>query len=577
MPVPKKLGEILVEEGLITADHLNRALERQKETGRQLGAVLIEMGFLKKEELLSCLKERFGISSANLDSVSFIEPTLLKLIPRDTAEKYVAIPLELKNRKLIVALADPLNMANIDDIQFRTGYSTMPVFAFESDIREAINKFYGQSERQAPEVGKLSGGTVSDLESERIYGEIDEIEGTSPSEEEVEVISLIDLDSPINKFLHGIFSTAVQNHVDEIHMEFYLDGGRVRYRMDNVLYEVLGSSRPAKSALLNRLKRLLGLEAMVKSDFQKKYVKLKLGDHSPMLDLSVFSCPLGGGEKILFKLKNRSSPLNLDRLGLEASTVKNLQETLRKPTGCTLVTGPIRSGKMTTLYTLLCQATPPELNKMTLEDATAYSLKGVNQIMVSPEEGFTYLTGLQFIKAHLPDLIMIDTLRDPELADKAFDLAAETRLMSSLGALDTTQAIMRLLTYLPAAKLAHNLNCVIAQRLVRKICGNCKERIILSESNMERLGFTPQDTCYTGKGCASCGYTGYQGVTGIFEVLWCSDNIRRLIINECSAEELKTAAIQEGMSTLRKSGLEKVKQGITTLNEVIRSTLRSAV
>jgi type IV pilus assembly protein PilB len=577
MPVPKKLGEILVEEGLITADHLNQALERQKETGRQLGAILIEMGFLKKEELLTCLKERFGISSANLDSVSFIEPTLLKLIPRDTAEKYVAIPLELKNRKLVVAMADPLNMADIDDIQFRTGYSTMPVFAFESDIRKAINKFYGQSEKQTPEVGKLSGGTVSDLENERIYGETHEIEGTSSTEEEIEVISLMDLDSPINKFLHGIFNTAVQNHVDEIHMEFYPDGGRVRYRMDNVLYEVLGSSRPAKSALLNRLKRLLGLEALVKSDFQKKYVKLKLGDQSPLLDLSVFSCPLGGGEKILFKLKNRSSPLNLDQLGLEASTVKNLQETLRKPTGCTLVTGPIRSGKMTTLYTLLCQATPPELNKMTLEDATAYSLKGVNQIMVSPEEGFSYLTGLQFIKAHLPDLIMIDTLRDPELADKAFDLAAETRLMSSLGALDTTQAIMRLLTYLSAAKLANNLNCVIAQRLVRKICGNCKERILLSESNMERLGFTPQDTCYTGKGCASCGYTGYQGVTGIFEVLWCSDNIRRLIINECSAEELKTAAIQEGMSTLRKSGLEKVKQGITTLNEVIRSTLRSAV
>lgn len=577
MPVLKKLGEILVEEGLVTAEQLNRALERQKETGRQLGAILIEMGFLKKEQLLTCLKERFGISSANLDSIPFIEPTLLKLIPQDTAEKYVAIPLELRHRKLVVAMADPLNMANIDDIQFRTGYSIIPVFAFESEIKQAIAKFYGQSEKHTPEVSRLLGGTGLDLESERIYRESDETEQTSSTEEEIEVISLMDLDSPVNKFLQGIFSTAVQNHVDEIHMEFYLDGGRVRYRMDNVLYEVLGSSRPAKSALLNRLKRLLGLEALVRSDFQKKYVKLKLGDHYPLLDLSVFSCPLDGGEKILFKLKNRSSPLNLEQLGLEASTIKNLQEILRKPTGCMLVTGPVRSGKITTLYTLLCQATPPELNKMTLEDATAYSLKGVNQIMVSPEEGFTYLTGLQFIKTHLPDLIMIDTLRDPELADKAFDLAAETRLMSSLGALDTIQAIMRLLTYLPAAKLANNLNCVIAQRLVRKICANCKERIVLSESSMERLGFTPQDTCYTGKGCASCGYTGYQGVTGIFEVLWCSDNIRRLIINECSAEELKTAAIQEGMSTLRKSGLEKVKQGITTLNEVIRSTLRSAV
>jgi len=584
MPAPKQLGEVLIENGLITADKLNLALEKQKQTGTQLSAILVEMDFLKEEELRACLKEKFGISSVDLGSVPSIEPAVLELVPREIAERYLVVPLELVHRKLKVAMADPLDMADVDDIKFRTGHSIVPVFAFESDLRRAINRFYGQGPGSVVEkrgVGEREGGRG---EEPALYPPLshpsappvaDSAEEASAADEGAEVVFLTEVDSPLSKFLQGIFGVALQNRAAEVHIESYPDGVRVRYRMDALLYEALKLPGSVKNTLLTRLKRFMGLETTVKSGSQKKYIELKLGDRYPLLDLLVFSCPLNHGEKILLKLKDKSSRLDLSQLGLEAAEVKGLQEALRKPSGCILVTGPVRSGKITMLYTLLSQMASPELNIMTLEDSTTYPLKGVNQIQISPEEGFTYLAGLEFISGHRPDLVMIDKLKDPAVIRKAFDLAARTPLLSSLGAPDAAHAVVKLLTSLPAAKLANHLNGVIAQRLVRRICGACKEPVILSETHMERLGFAPEDTCYSGKGCVHCGYTGYRGVTGIFEILWCSETIRRLILRGSSAEELKAAALQEGMSTLRRNGLEKVKQGVTTINEVIRSTLRS--
>jgi type IV pilus assembly protein PilB len=587
MPAPKKLGEKLVDVKLITVDKLNQAIERHKETGVQLSDILVDMGFVKEEQLRACLRDKFGVSSANLDSVSFIEPGLLSIIPRDVAEKYLVIPMELKNRRwLTVAMVDPLDIADIEDIKFRTGYSITPTFAFEAGIRQAIERFYGGTDKSSVEAGKGMGrpmpvvgekGAISVAQPERAYGEEVYPEETLFPDEGVEVVYLTDLDSPLNKFLQGVLNIALQNYADEIHIEAHSDGVRIRYRIDNFLYEALKLPGSIKNALLSRLKRLLGLETTVKTGSQKKYVALKPGDRSPTMDIAALYYPLSNGEKILLKLKNKSSNLTLDNLGLDASTVKNLRETLRKPTGCILVVGPVWSGKTTILYMLLNQGLSPDLNRVALEDATTYPLKGIHQIRVYPEENFTYLTGLQFIKNHKPDAIAIDNLTDLVIADKVFDLATETRLVSILGAVDTTQAVMKLLSYVPGIKLANSLNCIIGQRLVRKICETCKKRVVLSTAHREQLGFSDQDAAYTGKGCLRCGYTGYLGVTGIFEVLWCSDAIRRLIIKGCTAEELKTMAINEGMATLRKNGLEKVKQGITTVNEVIRSTLRSTV
>ncbi len=593
-----RLGEFLLKEGLVNEDQLNKALEQQKATGGRLGYHLVRLGYLSEEDITKVLSRQFGIPSVNLASYQ-IDPEILKLIPSDVAKKYLVIPVSRVGSTLTLAMADPSNVFAIDDIKFMTGFNIEPVVAAEISIIDAIKKHYGgggamelvkdkasidakefdlgeddMDESPFDEFEEGPSVDVDDFDT-LVHGAVDNVEVV---EEEMDEKGVDDVDAPIVKLVNGILIKAIKMGVSDIHIEPYEKSFRVRYRLDGVLRNAMSLPLKIRNAIISRVKIMSKLDIAERRLPQDGRIKLKLGKKKDM-DFRVSVLPTLFGEKIVMRLLDKSNlQLDMTKLGFDEKALADFQSALKKPFGMVLVTGPTGSGKTTTLYSALHQLNQVSENIMTAEDPVEYNLPGINQVQMHEEIGLNFAAALRSFLRQDPDIIMVGEIRDYETAEIAVKAALTGHLvLSTLHTNDAPSTVNRLLNMgVEPFLVASSTILILAQRLVRKICANCKEEVELNPQALIEVGFTPEEAeslkLYHGHGCLTCSNTGYKGRLALYEVMPISDRLKDLILQGASATELKDAAVEEGMSTLRMSGIEKIRQGMTSIEEVMRVT-----
>ncbi|MEW6408979.1 MAG: type IV-A pilus assembly ATPase PilB [Nitrospirota bacterium] len=554
---------MLVSANLITEEQLKKALELQKKEGGRLGSNLIKLGFIDEEKLANFLGKQYGIPSVNLAQYE-IDPSVVKLVPFDVAQKYQLIPVERKGASLSVAMVDPSNVFAIDDIKFLTGYNVNPMVATESSVKAAITKYYEQVE-----------ALESMLESLKV-----EDNGLDIIHEEEESVNLSELkqaveEAPVVKLVNMILSDAVAKRASDIHIEPYEKTFRIRFRVDGVLYDVMQPPKRLKAAITSRIKIMSELDISERRLPQDGRIKLRMKGKE--IDLRVSTIPTLFGEKIVMRLLDKSNlMLDMTRLGFEEKALKDFQEAISAPYGMVLVTGPTGSGKSTTLYSALNTLNNIDVNIMTAEDPVEYNLMGINQVQMKEEIGLNFAAALRSFLRQDPDIIMVGEIRDYETAEIGVKAALTGHLvLSTLHTNDAPSTINRLLNMgIEPFLVASSVLLIVAQRLARKICQNCKEEEKYPLQSLIELGFTEEEaetvTCYKGKGCDICGGTGYKGRIALYEVMPVKEEIRELILQGANATEIKKTAARLGMNTLRMSGLTKIKEGITTVGEVMR-------
>jgi len=559
----EKLGELLVRENLITPAQLQKALEEQKRSGGRLGANLCKLGFIKEEQLTEFLSKQYGIPAVNLKEFE-IDPDVVKLIPEEVARKHMAIPISRSGSTLIVAMADPSNIFAQDDIKFLTGYNVEVVVAPENSIKEAIDQYY------------QGGENIED-----VLGDLEDID-IELSEEEEEV-NLADLEkaseeAPVIKLVNLILTDAIKKNASDIHIEPYEKTFRVRYRIDGVLYEVLKPPMKMKNAIISRIKIMSGMDIAERRLPQDGRIKIKLGKDREM-DYRVSVVPTLFGEKVVLRLLDKSNlQLDMTKLGFDDEQLKLFKEAIARPYGMVLVTGPTGSGKTTTLYSALSELNKPEVNICTAEDPVEYNLMGINQVQMHEEIGLNFAAALRSFLRQDPDIILVGEIRDFETAEIAVKAALTGHLvLSTLHTNDAPSTVNRLLNMgVEPFLVASSVNLILAQRLVRKICPECKEPVDVNPQVLIDMGMDPElakDTVvYKGVGCYHCNETGYKGRIAVYEVMMLYEELKDMILNGASAAELKREAIRLGMKTMRMSGLDKIRQGVTTPEEVVRVT-----
>jgi len=597
--VALKLGDMLREQGLITEEQLRKTLEQQKSAGGRIGYHLIQMGFVTEEQVTTCLSRQFGVPSVNLASYG-IDNEVIKLVPMEVAKKYLVLPISRVGMTLTVAMADPSNVFAIDDIKFMTGYNIETVVAAEAGVIDAIKKYYGGStvleplEQQNESVdGKdyaLSDDELSsdfaEMESEGAVVDVDDfdklvtgaVDNVEVVEEEMEEKGLQDVDAPIVKLVNGILIKAIKLGVSDIHIEPYEKSFRVRYRLDGVLRKAMGLPLTIRNAIISRIKIMARLDIAERRLPQDGRIKLKLGKKRDM-DFRVSVLPTLFGEKVVMRLLDKGNlQLDMTKLGFEERALKDFQDALRKPFGMVLVTGPTGSGKTTTLYSALHQLNQISENIMTAEDPVEFNLAGINQVQMHEEIGLNFAAALRSFLRQDPDIIMVGEIRDYETAEIGVKAALTGHLvLSTLHTNDAPGTINRLLNMgIEPFLVSSSVIVIVAQRLLRRICTGCKTPVDVNPQALIEIGFKPEEaetmTVHHGAGCAVCSNTGYKGRVALYEVMAISERIRDLILQGASTSEIKTAAIEGGMYTLRRSGLEKVRVGQTTIEEVIRVT-----
>ncbi|MBI5418774.1 MAG: type IV-A pilus assembly ATPase PilB [Deltaproteobacteria bacterium] len=556
-----KIGEMLLKGNLITPDQLRSALETQKKTKERIGSVLVKTGFIKEQELLSFLGRQFNVPVVDLGKYE-INAEIVRLLPEEMVQKHLALPINRVGAKLIVAVADPSNMAIIDAIGFKTGYAVELVLASERDITTAINKFFDQS-----------------LEFKDIISELDE-DLEVVREEEVDSLEMergID-DAPVVKLANFILTDAIKRRASDIHIEPYEKEFRVRYRVDGVLYEVMRPPLKLRNALSSRLKIMSSLDIAERRLPQDGRIKLKVGKGREM-DFRVSTLPTIYGEKIVLRLLDKASlQLDMTKLGFEAEALKDFQEAIHRPYGMILVTGPTGSGKTTTLYSALSDLNKTTDNISTAEDPVEYNFAGINQVQIKEEIGLTFAGALRSFLRQDPDIIMVGEIRDYETAEIAVKAALTGHLvLSTLHTNDAPSTITRLLNMgIEPFLVSSSLNLIVAQRLARRICGHCKEETKIPPKALLDAGTKPERlkharTC-RGKGCDECNGTGFRGRVALYEVMPVKEDLKDLILRGGGAIEVKREAVRLGMKSLRQAGLSKVEEGVTTLEEVLRVT-----
>jgi len=559
----EKLGELLVRENLITPAQLQKALEEQKRTGGRLGANLCKLGFIKEEQLTEFLSKQYGIPAVNLKEFE-IDPDVVKLIPEEVARKHMAIPISRSGSTLIVAMADPSNIFAQDDIKFLTGYNVEVVVAPENSIKEAIDQYYQGGEN-----------------IEEVLGDLEDIDIELGEEEEE--VNLTDLEkaseeAPVIKLVNLILTDAIKKNASDIHIEPYEKTFRVRYRIDGVLYEVLKPPMKMKNAIISRIKIMSGMDIAERRLPQDGRIKIKLGKDREM-DYRVSVVPTLFGEKVVLRLLDKSNlQLDMTKLGFDEDQLKLFKEAITRPYGMVLVTGPTGSGKTTTLYSALSELNKPEVNICTAEDPVEYNLMGINQVQMHEEIGLNFAAALRSFLRQDPDIILVGEIRDFETAEIAVKAALTGHLvLSTLHTNDAPSTVNRLLNMgVEPFLVASSVNLILAQRLVRKTCPECKEPVDINPQVLIDMGMDPElakDTVvYKGAGCYHCNETGYKGRIAVYEVMMLYEELKDMILNGASAAELKREAIRLGMKTMRMSGLEKIRQGVTTPEEVARVT-----
>jgi type IV pilus assembly protein PilB len=568
-----RLGEILIKESLITSDQLRQAIEHQKANGGRLGTCLMKLGFISDDEITGVLSRQYGVPSINLKFYE-VDASVIKLIPQDTAVRYQIVPLSRVGSTLTIAMTDPTNVFAMDDIKFMTGFNVEPVVASETAIAEAISKFYGEVE-SGEELDKV----MKDLSAE------DSADLELASEEQE--TNLADLEraaeeAPIIKLVNLIMTDAVKRGASDIHVEPYEKEVRVRLRIDGILQAVMAPPMKLRDAILSRIKIMAKLDISEKRLPQDGRIMIKYRKDGRIkdLDFRVSTIPTLYGEKIVMRLLDKENlRLDMTKLGFEQESLTKYEHAILRPYGMVLVTGPTGSGKTNTLYSSIARLNTAETNIMTAEDPVEFQLAGINQVQMKDQIGLNFAAALRAFLRQDPNIILVGEIRDFETAEIAVKAALTGHLvLSTLHTNDAPSTISRLMNMgIEPFLVATSVNLICAQRLVRKICQNCKEPLDVPPQAMLDAGFSQEDAATTkisiGKGCGTCNKTGYKGRVGLYEVMEINDELRELILVGASALELKKKAIDQGMLTLRKSGLTKAAAGLTTLEEVIRETV----
>jgi type IV pilus assembly protein PilB len=567
-----RLGELLVKEKLISQDQLKQALDHQKSHGGRLGTALVKLGLVTDDEVTAVLSRQYGVPSINLKFYE-VDPSVVKLIPQETAVRYQIVPLSRVGSTLTIAMTDPTNVFAMDDIKFMTGFNVEPVVASESAIAEAITKFYGEtaSVQELDKVIKDLAGEEADLELAAEEQEMD-LAALEKAAEEAPIIKLVNL----------ILTDAVRRGASDIHVETYEKEYRVRFRIDGVLQNVMAPPMKLKDAITSRMKIMAKLDISEKRLPQDGRIMIKFSKEGKKkeLDFRVSTVPTLFGEKIVLRLLDKENlRLDMTKLGFEPESLVKFERNILRPYGMVLVTGPTGSGKTNTLYSSVARLNVPETNIMTAEDPVEFQLGGINQVQMKEQIGLNFASALRAFLRQDPNIILVGEIRDFETAEIAVKAALTGHLvLSTLHTNDAPSTISRLMNMgIEPFLVATSVNLICAQRLVRRICTNCKEQLPLPEQAMLDAGFTPEEAktwkVFQGKGCATCNNSGYKGRVGLYEVMEINDEIRELILVGASAMELKKKAIEQGMMTLRRSGLTKAALGQVTLEEVLRETV----
>lgn len=565
-----RLGKILVKHGMISEDMLARALEEQKKDGARLGSTLIKLGYVKEEDLLKALSMHFGVKSIDLRNQE-LDQNILKLIPGDLAGKYLVIPIKRLGRTLSLAMINPGDMNAIEDIKFATGFDIEPLVASEEAILKIINERYHIEKFLADVMYEIETAEAGE-ESVKVMEEVVQ----QKKEEDLSDVADDSESGPALKMVSKIITDAVEMNVSDIHIEPYENALRVRYRIDGILHEVLKPPKKLNRALATVIKVMAKLKVEERRLPQDGRIKARV--HNKIIDIRVSTVPTLFGEKIALRLLDRSAiQLNLDLLGFEESTLKTFRRAIKTPYGIVLVTGPTGSGKTTTLYSALTELNDPGLNITTAEDPIEYSLMGINQLQVNEKIGLTFASALRAYLRQDPNIIMVGEIRDLETAEIAIRASLTGHLvLSTVHTNSAAATITRLVNMdIEPFLIASTLLSVLSQRLLRKICMKCKNEVKYPPEMLLDAGIDPKIIdfpLYRGEGCKECRGTGYKGRIGVFENMLVTSRIRDLILKRAPAEEIEKAAIEEGMLTLRWSALEKLRQGLTSVEEVIRET-----
>jgi len=567
-----KIGELLVKAQIITEQQLEEVLDHQKQSGGRIGEHLLRLEYVTEEDILDCLSQQFGVPSINLSQFD-IDESIIRLIPADVARKYQFIPVSKTGATLTVAMSDPTNVFAMDDITFITGYRVEPVVASEEALREAIDKYFG---------------TTHAIELKKILDDISTVDESSLEVlEEEEDLDTADLESsaeeaPVVRLVNIILTDALKRGASDIHIEPYEKHFRVRFRVDGVLYEIMNPPLKLKDAIVSRIKILAKLDIAEKRLPQDGRIKIKMKHQGKPkeLDYRVSTLPTLHGEKIVLRLLDKDNlMLDMTKLGFEKHSLKWFEEAIFSPYGMVLVTGPTGSGKTNTLYSALSRINTPETNIMTAEDPVEFQLVGINQVQMKENIGLNFAAALRSFLRQDPNIVLVGEIRDFETAEIAIKAALTGHLvLSTLHTNDAPSTINRLMNMgIEPFLVATSVNLIVAQRLIRRICQKCKEPEDVPVQALLNVGFSeaeaPKIQLFKGRGCELCNQRGYKGRVGLFEVMKVTEDVRELILSGASAVELRRKALEEGMISLRYSGLQKIREGVTTIEEVVRESV----
>ncbi|MEO8679735.1 MAG: type IV-A pilus assembly ATPase PilB [Vicinamibacterales bacterium] len=597
-----RIGELLLKEKRISAGQLQEALNYQRTNGGKLGANLVKLGYVKDEEITALLSKQYGVPSIALNQFE-IDPAVIKLVPAETARKYQIVPLSRAGATLTIAMTDPTNVFAMDDVKFMTGYNVEPVVASETAVLDSIDKYYGVSAAASAGGGSSGGMKGTGSIKEMAPGEsaldmatrsLTEVSTLLPDGADVEVLEDLEEisaemltrqgeEAPVIKLVNVVLMSAISKGASDIHIEPYEKEYRVRYRVDGILYNIMAPSLKMRDAITSRIKIMAKLDIAEKRLPQDGRIKIRFSDsgQTKEIDFRVSCLPTLFGEKIVMRLLDKGKlMLDMTKLGFEQESLTKLERQIEKPWGMVLVTGPTGSGKTNTLYSSITKLNTPETNIMTAEDPVEFNLPGINQVQVRESIGLNFAAALRSFLRQDPNIILVGEIRDFETAEIAVKAALTGHLvLSTLHTNDAPSTISRLMNMgIEPFLVASSLNLVCAQRLVRRVCVNCKTDDKHAAPALEQVGFNSSDAASVvpkkGTGCEKCNKTGYKGRVGLYEVMEISDELRELILVGASALEIRRKAIEEGMITLRGSGLRKVKDGVTTIEEVLRETVK---
>ena len=567
-----RFGEFLVKAGKIDESQLREALALQDKEGGRLGTNLVKIDAISEKDLVDTLAKHFGVPAIDLSQME-IDDSVIKIIPADIARKYTILPVSKAGATVTLAMIDPTNVFAMDDVKFMTGYRVEPVVASEAALRAAIDQYYGST--HAIELKKVMEDLTETEETDLEVLDEEEDLDLEGLEEESET-------APVVKLVNIVLTDAIKRGASDIHIEPYEKDYRVRYRIDGILYEMMRPPIKLKEAITSRAKIMAKLDIAEKRLPQDGRIKIKTRIQGKIkdLDFRVSVLPTIFGEKIVMRLLDKDKlMLDMTKLGFEAESLRKFEQAILKPYGMVLVTGPTGSGKTNTLYSALSRINTPEVNIMTAEDPVEFNLPGINQVQMKEQIGLNFAAALRSFLRQDPNIVLVGEIRDFETAEVAIKAAMTGHLvLSTLHTNDAPSSINRMMNMgIEPFLVATSVHMIVAQRLVRRICTYCKEPLDAPSQALAEIGFSAEEAeqinLFRGRGCERCSNTGYKGRIGLYEVMQVNDNIRDLILAGASSTELRHQALEDGMISLRGSGLQKIRDGVTTIEEVVRETV----